>query len=160
MLIRDVADADLDALWAINEANVPNVGSVDRIRFAALAREAVIALAVVVDDRLVGFTFVFAPGAEYDSENYLWFMEHVPGAYYLDRVAFDAEVQGRGLGRALYDEVADRLARDHSDASALTLEVNVDPPNEQSLRFHRRQGFVEVGRRTSKGIEVSLMSRP
>ncbi len=47
-----------------------------------------------------------------------------------------------------------------TDATGLTLEVNIDPPNDRSLRFHAKQGFVEVGRQMSHGIEVSLMRRP
>jgi len=43
----------------------------------------------------------------------------------------------------------------------LALEVNVDPPNEGSLRFHERLGFVEVGQQdTPYGIRVSMQMRP
>ena len=87
-------------------------------------------------------------------------MEHHPTTMYLDRVAFDERFHGRGLGSEMYAEVDHRIRRDHPDATGLTLEVNVDPPNEPSLAFHRKHGFVEVGRQISKGIEVSLMHRP
>jgi len=41
------------------------------------------------------------------------------------------------------------------------LEVNADPPNEGSLRFHARLGFVEVGQQdTPYGIRVSMQMRP
>ena len=77
---------------------------------------------------------------------------------YLDRVAFDAAAQGRGLGTLLYAEV-DRLMTPR-EANHLALEVNVDPPNEPSLAFHARRGFVEVGRQdTPYGIRVSMQMR-
>jgi predicted GNAT superfamily acetyltransferase len=61
--------------------------------------------------------------------------------------------QGKGFGAALYREVENR-----STAPLFTLEVNVVPPNEGSLRFHRREGFVEVDRlETRPGKVVSLM---
>jgi len=164
--VRSIAAADVDRVHAINEANVPEVGSVtvDRLRF--LIDESPIALAVddVPDDgeaaqgSIVGFCLVLAPGSVYDSTNYRWFMEHRPDAWYLDRVAIDEAARGRGLGGALYDEVERRLAELGVDA--LTLEVNSDPPNEVSLRFHRSRGFVELTRRmTPYGIEVSMMER-
>lgn len=173
-LIRPVVDADLDAIVAINAANVPAVGPADSAHLARLVDEAALSLAVVdtethtgtgtggdtgTSEAVIGFCIVFAPGAGYDSVNYRWFMERYDDAMYLDRVAFDHRRQGLGLGRALYADVFGRLQRDHAGMRRLTLEVNVDPPNEQSLRFHARHGFVEVGRQMSKGIEVSLMER-
>jgi uncharacterized protein len=78
---------------------------------------------------------------------------------YLDRVAFDADAQGRGLGTRLYAEL-DRLMVE-AGANHLALEVNVDPPNEQSLAFHARRGFREVGQQdTPYGIRVSMQMRP
>ena len=106
---------------------------------------------------VAGFCVVLAKGSSYDSVNYVWFMERYDDVLYLDRVAFDAAAQGQGLGSALYNEVDRRLA---GQALGLTLEVNVDPPNEPSLAFHRKHGYVEVGRQMSKGIEVALMHKP
>ena len=67
-----------------------------------------------------------------------------------------SEFQGRGLGRALYEEIERR-----ADAAWFTLEVNLRPRNEGSLRFHERLGFVEVGQQeTDYGCLVSLMAKP
>lgn len=167
-VIRPIANDDLPRILEINQANVPEVGSVDLGRMAYLVDESAIALAVEqagdptdpdTPTAIVGFCLVLAPGSSYDSVNYTWFMEHHGDAMYLDRVAFDEAAQGHGLGSRLYDEV-DRIMRtEHPDSAGLTLEVNLDPPNEPSLRFHAKHGFREVGRQMSKGIEVSLMRR-
>lgn len=159
MLIRDIAATDLPRVLAINEANVPEVGPLDDQRLEFLVGESAIALAVEDDGSVQGFCLVLAPGSSYDSVNYRWFMERYDDALYLDRVAFDAAAQGRGMGQALYAAVDDLIRARHALHRALTLEVNVDPPNEPSLRFHERQGFTEVGRQLSKGIEVSLMRK-
>ncbi len=159
-LIRPIEESDLDRLLVINAANVPEVGPVDADGLAFLFGESAIALAVELGRELAGFCLVLGPGSSYDSVNYTWFMARYDDALYLDRVAVDARFRGRGLGRALYDEVARRMSADHPGLPRLTLEVNVEPPNPASLAFHAKQGFVEVGRQVSKGIVVSLMSRP
>ncbi len=159
VLIRDVTPGDLDRLLAINEANVPEVGPADRDHLGYLIDESAIRLALETEQEVAGFCLVLGPGSTYDSVNYTYFMGRYDDALYLDRVAFDHRFQGRGFGQALYAAVYERMVRDHTEAARLTLEVNLDPPNEPSLRFHERQGFVEVGRQLSKGIEVSLQSR-
>jgi len=159
-VFRSIEPGDLGRVLAINAANVPEVGAVDAARLRYLVDESTFAIAVDLDDLLVGFCLVLAPGSDYTSVNYRWFMEHHPTSVYLDRVAIDEAVRGRGIGSDLYAEVDRRMRAETPDSTELTLEVNADPPNEPSLRFHRRLGFREVGRQMSHGIEVSLMSRP
>jgi uncharacterized protein len=115
---------------------------------------------VELDGLVVGFCLVMPSDTDYDSVNYRWFTERHDDFLYLDRVAFDADAQGRGLGTLLYAEV-DRLMVERGGAARLALEVNVDPPNEPSLAFHARRGFVEVGQQdTPYGIRVSMQMRP
>ncbi len=167
LVLRNVTDADLNRILEINEANVPAVGTATLEHLAHLLAEGSIALvseladdsADEVNGDIAGFSIVFGPNANYDSINYQWFMEHHPTSMYLDRVAFDDRFHGRGLGTEMYAEVDRLIRRDHPDSTGLSLEVNIDPPNEPSLAFHRKLGFVEVGRQMSKGIEVSLMHR-
>ena len=159
-IVRPVVADDLPRLLEINQANVPAVGSVDADRFAFIVDESPIALAVEVDDDVAGFCLVLGSDSAYDSVNYRWFTERYDRFMYLDRVAVDAVARGQGLGTLLYAEV-DRLMRDRADAEQLALEVNVDPPNEGSLRFHARLGFIEVGQQdTPYGIRVSMQLRP
>jgi predicted GNAT superfamily acetyltransferase len=160
VVIRPVESLDVDRILEINQANVPEVGSVDAERMAYLVDESPIALVVDVDGEIVGFCLVLPADSDYDSVNYRWFTERFDDFLYLDRVAFTAEAQGRGLGTLLYAEV-DRLMVERGEASHLALEVNVEPPNEPSLAFHARRGFVEVGQQdTPYGIRVSMQMRP
>ena len=158
-VIRDIAPSDLAAILTINQKNVPEVGPVDAERLAFIVDETAIARVALVDDVVAGFVLVLAPASAYDSENYRWFMERHPDAMYLDRVAIDAPFRGRGLGSLLYTDVDRAIESRFDEACSLTLEVNVDPPNTASLRFHERLGFTEVGRQVSKGLEVSMMRR-
>lgn len=159
-VVRPVATADVTRLLEINQSNVPAVGSVDLDRFEYLVAESSIALVVEQDGDPVGFCLVLPGDSGYDSVNYRWFAQRYERFAYLDRVAFDATAQGRGLGGLLYGEV-ERLLRSRDDVDHLALEVNVDPPNEGSLRFHARLGFTEVGQQdTPYGIRVSMQMRP
>ena len=158
--IRPIDPADYPRVLEINQANVPDVGSIDAARLEFLVGESSIALVVDVGGEVTGFCLVLPPDSVYDSVNYRWFSERFDDFMYLDRVAFDAAAQGQGLGTMLYAEVDRRLA-DVDQVERLTLEVNVDPPNEASLAFHSKRGFTEVGRQdTPYGIEVSMQSRP
>lgn len=179
--IRNIKADDLGETLAINQANVPEVGDLDAPRLADLHAMSSIALGVFTDHpadgertegkgtrvtggnsnfTLLGFCLVLPPEVGYTSVNYRWFMERYTDAFYLDRVAFDASARRRGLGTELYAAVEDRIRSRYPDVARLGLEVNCDPPNEPSLRFHSRLGFREVGRQsTPYGIEVALMTK-
>ena len=62
------------------------------------------------------------------------------------------DFQRRGLGTSVYDEIEGTCGR-----AVLALEVNLDPPNEPSLAFHRARGYAEVGQSDASGHLVSLM---
>ena len=159
-MIRPVDPTDLSRILEINQANVPEVGSVDAGRLEFIVAESPIALAAEASDDVVGFCLVLASDSTYDSVNYRWFTERYDNFMYLDRVAVDSAARGRGVGSALYAEVDRRMA-EITGADHLALEVNVDPPNEVSLGFHAALGFVEVGQQdTPYGIRVSMQMRP
>jgi predicted GNAT superfamily acetyltransferase len=160
MPVRLFTPTDLDCVLAINQGGVPGVGALDADTLAHLVDESCMTLVATVDDPVddivAGFCLVLAPDADYGSVNYRWFSERYADFVYLDRVAIAPEFQGRGLGRALYDEVERR-----ADAAWFTLEVNLRPRNDGSLLFHERLGFVEVGQQeTDYGCLVSLMAKP
>jgi len=146
---------DLGEAWRINQANVPAVGDETMTSFREIFEVSSVSLVVETDSQIAGFCMVLPPGTTYDSPNYLYFCDRFTSFAYLDRVAFDEGHRGKGFGVALYREVESRLDVDH-----LTLEVNVKPRNEGSLRFHAREGFVEVDQmETRPGKVVSLMAK-
>lgn len=70
-------------------------------------------------------------------------------------MAVAADYRGRGIGSHLYEEVERRTR-----AAWFTLEVNLRPRNDGSLRFHARKGLVEVGQLdTDYGALVSMMAK-
>jgi uncharacterized protein len=155
VLIRDITAADLDAIHAINESGAPGVHPEPPDALAAITRECCLALVVEVDGAVAGFCQVLPPGATYRSVNYAWFSARYDDFIYLDRVAVLPDHRGRGLGSLLYEEVERR-----THAAQFTLEVNLRPRNDGSLRFHSRKGFLEVGQQeTDYGALVSLMAK-
>lgn len=161
MQLRRYRPGDLPIVHAINQAEVPAVGSETVDDLGHIADESIIALVAEEGGAVAGFALVLAPGADYDSGNYLWFGERYDEFVYLDRIAISPDFRRRGLGRTIYAEV-ERLASERRPAAThFTLEVNLRPRNDTSLAFHGALGFVEVGRReTEYGALVSLMAKP
>lgn len=165
MRIRELTSADLPAALLLNNANVPAVSPSDEVGFARLLELSELALAAVGDasvgdETLLGYVLLMRPGADYPSENYRWFQDRGTDFLYVDRILVSDAAQNQGVGAALYSSVFEAaLAR---GAAEVTCEVNVDPPNPGSLRFHARLGFVEVGRQATKGgtIVVALLAAP
>ena len=161
MPLREYRLDDLATIHAINEAAYPAVGTETIEGLGHIATQSTIALVAEVDDSIAGFCFVLAPGADYDSVNYLWFTERYADFVYLDRVAIAPDFQRRRLGQAMYAEVERLTAERRPTATDFTLEVNLRPRNDPSLAFHARLGFVEVGQQeTEYGARVSLMAKP
>ncbi len=161
LLIRKNRPEDLDRLHAINEANVPNVGSVSREALAPLIDLSAMTLVGEHDGAVAGFILALGPGEDYASPNYQWFekryAESGKSYLYVDRIAVSDGARGAGLGAALY-----RLLGELGPKGApICCEVNVAPPNPGSMRFHRRLGFVEVGRGVHEpGVkEVAFLER-
>ena len=78
---------------------------------------------------------------------------------YLDRIVVSENMRNKSLGAKLYAAIEQRMLKDRC-APLLTCEVNLNPPNLGSIRFHNRIGFREVGQQDSKpGLTVSLLAK-
>lgn len=163
MLIRPLISDLLPQALALNNANVPAVSVSDPEGMAKLLELSDVAIAVVEDeapDVLRAFALVMSPGAEYSSENYQWFSDRGTNFLYLDRIVVADDAQNQGVGRAIYEAVF--AAASERGRDEVACEVNVDPPNPGSMRFHDRLGFVEIGRLSTKGdsVVVALLAAP
>jgi uncharacterized protein len=154
-MIRDMRDTDLPSVLLINQANVPAVGHETVKSLHSLFVLCSIALVIEIDGHVQGFCMLLPPSTAYKSPNYLYFQKRYDHFIYLDRIAIADGYRNQGWGPLLYTEAIKR-----SNAQWLTLEVNVVPPNEGSLRFHLREGFTELSQEeTRPGKIVSLMSK-
>jgi predicted GNAT superfamily acetyltransferase len=159
--LRSVRDTDTARLLDLNSAAVPAVNDLDTDQLQAILAASHSAIAVVADaepDTVLGFAILFAAGADYASENYRWFSGRAARFLYLDRIVVAPAHRGRGLGALLYSAVFD--AARALGADEVFCEVNLQPPNPESLAFHDRLGFTEIGQQSTKGdtVVVSLLS--
>jgi predicted GNAT superfamily acetyltransferase len=140
LTVDDLAGADGEALLALNNAHAVELSWLEPETLAHLVGQAFAARRVGVADALL---LTFDQAADYDSVNYLWFRERYPAFVYVDRVVVADSARGRGLARRLYDDLfAAARAAGHE---RIVCEVNSDPPNPASDRFHAALGFVAVG---------------
>lgn len=157
--LRHLVEADLDEVLDLNERSTPHVGSIDRERLELIVGECTLAVVARDVQGLAGFALVLGPGAAYDSPNYRWFAGRHDDFRYVDRIAVDPSRHRSGLGRQLYESVFEHARS--VGAPLVACEVNLEPPNPVSRRFHGSLGFVEVGRQDTYGgaVVVQLLER-
>jgi len=152
--LRDALSDDLPEVLALNQKALPHVSSVslkDMQRFLEQAAY------FKIINGFKGFLIALKPGLDYASDNYRWFSNNFDEFLYIDRIVISEDARRRGLGSQLYKDVID-TARGYSPR--LTCEVNSQPPNPQSMVFHKAFGFSCVGvQSTEVGTkEVRLLS--
>ncbi len=142
MDIIALSTSDIDAMWTINEQGLPGTGNVSKEGIAKLLEFSSLSFGAYDQGELLGFVLCLPPKTAYGSLNYAWFNEHYASFVYVDRIAVSEEHRNRGVGSALYDHVVS-YSKQHGVPVAA--EVNREPPNPGSVRFHQRFGFEEVG---------------
>ncbi|ALG14819.1 hypothetical protein AOZ06_15720 [Kibdelosporangium phytohabitans] len=150
---------DAELVLAMNNAAVPNVNEATEAELAELIEMSGFTVALEEGGTLLGFVLTLPPGVGYASENYRFFSERYDQFVYVDRIVVADGARNRGIGAKLYDLIGE-YAAEHGIPRVLC-EVNLEPPNPGSLRFHERIGFVEVGQQRTKGgtYLVSLLAK-
>lgn len=159
-MIRAYQDEDETQVLALNEACVPEVGPMDAGKLAGFVDWAPYFGVVEVEDRIVGFLIGLTEQAPYDSPNFGWFAERHDSFAYVDRVAIDEASRGAGWGPALY-RAFEAWVRE-TNRPLLCAEVNTEPPNPRSLRFHDLFGFDMVAQFEPRGTadyRVGMMEK-
>jgi predicted GNAT superfamily acetyltransferase len=151
--------ADATLIVAMNNAAVPNVNESTEAELAELIEMSELTVAVTEGEDLLGFVLTLPPGVGYPSENYRWFSERYDSFVYVDRIVVSEQARNKGVGVELYRLVAEHAKK--NDAPRILCEVNLEPPNPGSLRFHLRHGFTEVGQQRTTGgtYLVSLLAK-
>jgi predicted GNAT superfamily acetyltransferase len=96
------------------------------------------------------------PGKDYNSVNYKWFENKYESFMYVDRIVVAPTYQGHGFGTAFYNDLSNFSK---NIIPRITCEVNINPPNKESMLFHTKYGFKQVGTQFTEigKKEVSLM---
>ena len=158
MQVEDVSVSDLDEVLALNEASVPHVNSLTLRELQWFHEHAPYLRLIRHDGRSAGFLIGLGPGLDYRSPNYRYFCARHEVFGYVDRVAVTPEARRLGIASRLYEDYAATL---RGFAPVLTCEVNLRPPNEGSVTYHERHGFVRVATQETEGgsKEVALMEK-
>lgn len=142
MEIRQLRSGDLAAALAMNNAAVPAVNDHDSESFEALVDIADRVWIVDDGETLGGLLVAFAPSAPYASANYTWLSERYDDFGYVDRIVVAPTHRRLGLAGRLYDTLAAHAVQ--AGRGRLLCEVNVEPPNPQSMAFHEAAGWVAI----------------
>jgi predicted GNAT superfamily acetyltransferase len=150
---------DFALVLAMNNAAVPNVNHAEPDELVELIAMSELTAALADGDTVLGFVVTLPPATAYGSDNYRWFSEKYDEFVYVDRIVVAEEARSRGIGAELY-----KLVFAHAEENGIPrvlCEVNLDPPNPGSLRFHKRLGFAEVGEHVShnSGHRVSMLAK-
>lgn len=141
-MIRAYTNADAEAVLALNAACLPEVGPMDADKLSGFVEWAPYLKVVEVDGEVVAMLIGLLEDAPYGSPNFGWFNQQYDRFAYIDRVAVAESQRGAGWGPEFYKDF-ERWAIDQGRIR-LCAEVNTEPPNPRSLRFHERFGFEAV----------------
>jgi len=156
--IRDATGADEPAIVALNAQQVRHTSGMDVRRLRQLAGMAWSLRVAMIDGGIGAFVLAMRRGCGYANANFEWFQGRCADFVYIDRVVVDARYHGRGLGRALYEDLFARMRT--AGIASVTCEYNLLPPNPASQAFHARLGFEEMGRQwLGAGKQVSMQRR-
>ena len=155
--VRPSTVNELPRILELNTAAVPAVNLLNTQEGRNLFSQAEYFQCLWLNQELIGFLIALVPGEKYESQNYRWFESQYDQFLYVDRIVIDPSHHGNGFGRMFYDKLKEFAEQKFP---RITCEVNLRPKNENSLRFHRRYGFRQVGVQDTEGgtKQVSLLA--
>ena len=155
----DVSRVHYSQLLDLNESCVPHVNSIGLEEMASFRAQCNCFFLAEEEGRIAGFVIALEPGCDYNSLNYIWFQQHFEQFLYVDRIMVHPEFRRRGVASWIYEQV-ESVAR-QKGIPRITCEVNVRPPNPDSLKMHLGLGFKEAERQTTEQgqKEVALLVR-
>ena len=154
METRPLTQSDVHSIWLINEQGLPGTGQVSEEEVSYLLKLSTLSFGIFRKEELVGFVICLSPRTEYKSLNYGWFNEKYDDFIYVDRIAVSLDQRNKGIGSKIYEEV---IVYSQEHETPVAAEVNLNPPNPGSMRFHNRFGFEEVGVLHHKEKSVTML---
>jgi predicted GNAT superfamily acetyltransferase len=153
---QQLTQSDVGPIWLINEQGLPGTGKVTLQEISYLLELSTFSLGVFSNDELLGFVICLSPGTDYGSLNYAWFNTRYDEFIYVDRIAVSTGYRDRGIGSLLYKEV---VSYSNQYSIPIVAEVNLNPPNPGSMRFHERFQFEEIGILEHEDKSVTMLLR-
>tara|TARA_B100001996_G_C18196743_1_gene414367 strand:- start:6 stop:482 length:477 start_codon:yes stop_codon:yes gene_type:complete len=156
MEFNNLGIKDVNALWEINEEGLPGTGKISPDAMSELLQLGEFCIGAYEKENLLGFVICLLPNRNYGSLNYAWFNDNYTNFLYVDRIAVSERYRNQKIGSLLYEKVINHAQKLDLPIAA---EVSLKPPNPDSIRFHKRHGFVEVGVLHHEKKSVTMMLR-
>jgi len=158
LTIRSALPADIPAIVDINTAGRPGVYPLTPETMAATLTAAPYVMVAELDGLVAGYMIGYTAGDVCEGDEFAWFQARMPPFLYIDQIAVAPHARRMRVGARLYAHAASHECA-HA-IPALVCDINLDPPNPASLRFHARLGFQEVAVITTHdGRTVSLQRK-
>jgi predicted GNAT superfamily acetyltransferase len=153
--IRNIEVNDFEIITRINELVVESMSPMDTDRLKELLGFCEYSKAAIIENEIAGFILAMKEGSKYPNKNYEWFSRRYERFLYIDRIAINPSQERKGIGTLLYNNLFEYSKS--KGFEYVVCEINVIPPNDQSLKFHRKFGFSEVGQQElANGKRVSM----
>ena len=154
-MIRPVTSLDYELLVELNSDSSPHVNVIDLSTIEHLHLQSTLFVVYEYQEEIVAFLIVLDETASYGSLNFHYFQKKLCNFLYIDRIVVAEKFRRKGIGESLYNFL---FGLEH-DTRPITCEVNLDPPNPISIRFHEAHGFTSIDEQfTEEGTKkVSLM---
>lgn len=131
------------AVLALNNAAVPHVNELSAADFAVLHSQCDFSYCIAKQDTIKGFVIGFCDhNKSYAGFHLQWFQARYENFLYIDRIVVNPDYRGLGIGDQLYAEAIKWCTE--KNIKQLTCEVNDQPPNPGSHRFHQKIGFDKI----------------
>ncbi|MDB4724236.1 GNAT family N-acetyltransferase [bacterium] len=160
---------DYPSIINLNNESVPHVNRISSktlsdlheqafFSYVAVAAEDTNSVCEASDENVVGFLLALDESARYQSVNYQYFKQHYRSFIYVDRIIVSKTFHRRGIGSGLYQRLFQTIGM---RKPLICCEVNLQPPNPQSMQFHKEMGFAGVANQTTENgsKQVNLMIR-
>ena len=152
----DYAPAHCDWVLELSAENEIETGFLDAAKLTHLVGQSFSARCALPRN---GYLLTFAPDAKIEGPNFDWFKARGGNFIYVDRIVVAVHARRQNIARTFYAELFAAAAQ--LGYEEVTCEVNSDPPNPVSDKFHAALGFLPVGSATlSNGKTVTYMARP
>ena len=133
---------DLDFIFTLNQESLPAVSYLDLKKINYFLKVSSYFKIFQLDNKPVGFLIGLKPEIDYKSENYIWINQRYNSFIYVDRIIIDANYRNMGLGFYFYNHLIQSF---YKIVKNIICEVNIRPYNKQSINFHKKYGFKEIG---------------
>ena len=156
-MIREFNEKDFHDLLELNNDSVPAVNYLSKGELKNILLLSEKCWVADIDDELAASLIIIGPNQPYESDNYTWLETKFSNFCYVDRIMVSEKYKRKKLGYILYKKLEDYA--EANGALQLLCEVNIEPPNPISKKFHESLNYENVGPQLTENEtkKVSLM---